>query len=230
MAVLVRSPGLAAGLVPRLAVTGASPEETEGPRVGGSRVLGPRDEAVIAGQLGRQPRDVTGIPVRCPFDYPAVIETAPVLSDGAPNPTLLYLTCPAMVAAVSRVEAGGGVRELKFACGNEERLRAHLNGVTRLYQERRAELAAELTAEPAGDGATIARRAARLEAGIGGPERPEVASCLHAYAAAWLAVMSGWLGGGRNRLWAPTPGGHGRVFCRRRPTAGAPTAVAPVGP
>jgi exopolyphosphatase/guanosine-5'-triphosphate,3'-diphosphate pyrophosphatase len=163
--------------------------------VGESRVLGPRDEAVVAGQLGRQPRDVTGIPVRCPFGHPAVIETAPLLSDGAPNPTLLYLTCPAMVAAVSRAEAGGGVRELKSACGSEERLRAHLNGVTRLYQERRAELAAELAAEPAGGGATTARRAARLEAGIGGPERPEVASCLHAYAAAWLAVMSGWLGG-----------------------------------
>ena len=164
----------------------------------------PEDHSVIALQLGRRPRDVTGVAVRCPFGRPAVIETAPVLSDGTPNPTLLYVTCPTLAAAVSRVEAGGGVRRLRARYGEDDRLRALLDEITTLYRERRAFLAAEGADERAGesdDGATSpggcgTTRPARLAAGVGGPPGPERASCLHAYAAALLAVRSGWLGTG----------------------------------
>ena len=148
--------------------------------------VGLRDRAVIAGELGRRPRDLTGIAARCPFGYPAVIETAPVLTGGAPNPTLLYVTCPSLANAVSRVEARGGVRLLKAACRTDESLRQVLLDVTRLYQERRAALAGTVRdMSPVGP---------RLGAGIGGPEGPESAACLHAYAAALLSVMTGWLG------------------------------------
>lgn len=148
-----------------------------------------RDETVIAGELGRQPRDLTGIATRCPFGYPAVIETAPVMTGGAPNPTLLYVTCPSLACAVSRVEADGGVRRLKASCHDDESVRRVLLDITEIYRERRAALAEE-TAEPPG---------ARLGAGIGGPEGPETAACLHAYAAALLAVMTGWLDAGEAR-------------------------------
>jgi exopolyphosphatase/guanosine-5'-triphosphate,3'-diphosphate pyrophosphatase len=149
--------------------------------------VGPRDKAVIAGELGRQPRDLTGVAARCPSGYPAVVETAPVMTGGAPNPTLLYVTCPALAAAISRVESEGGVRKLRSACRIDGQLRRLLNEITRLYQERRTELASDRPA--------AVQDAARLGAGIGGPEGPEVASCLHAYAAALLAVMTGWLVG-----------------------------------
>lgn len=153
------------------------------------------DRSVIALQLGRRPRDLTGVAGRCPFGRPVVIETAPVLSDGTPNPTLLYLTCPVLAAAVSRVEAGGGVRRLRARYAEDERLRALLDEVTASYRRRRAVLAAE---SPSGDSDRLgdAAGAARLEAGIGGQAGPEYASCLHAYAAALLAVRSGWLAGG----------------------------------
>jgi exopolyphosphatase / guanosine-5'-triphosphate,3'-diphosphate pyrophosphatase len=147
--------------------------------------VGPRDVAVIAGELGREPRDLTGIAARCPFGYPAVSESAPVLADGAPNPTLLYLTCPTLAAGVSRIEAGGGVRALRAACREDKELNDLLAEVTRAYRERRTALLDETN--------TPARGEPRLTAGIGGPEGPETASCLHAYAAALLAVMSGWL-------------------------------------
>jgi exopolyphosphatase/guanosine-5'-triphosphate,3'-diphosphate pyrophosphatase len=149
--------------------------------------VGPRDMAVIAGELGRQPRDLTGIAARCPFGYPVVVETAPVMTGGAPNPTLLYVTCPSLAAAISRVESEGGVRKLRASCRIDGQLRRLLNEITRLYQERRTELASS--------GTTSIQNEARLGAGIGGPEGPEVASCLHAYAAALLAVMTGWLVG-----------------------------------
>ena len=120
---------------------------------------------------------MTGIAVRCPFGWPAVIETSPTLG-GLPNPTLLYLTCPSATTAISRAESTGGVRRLKSACADPG-LRGALDEVTQAYRGRRARLA------PAGD--------PRPEAGIGGPEGPETASCLHAYAAALLAALSGWL-------------------------------------
>lgn len=144
-----------------------------------------RDHAIVAGQLGREARGVTGVACRCPFGYPAVIETAPVLAGGTPNPTLFYLTCPTMVAAVSRLEATGGVRRLRSAVQEDPWLGDVLRKVTALYRRRRTELAERLPGACAGQ--------MRADAGIGGPGSPELASCLHAYAAALLAVMSGWL-------------------------------------
>jgi exopolyphosphatase/guanosine-5'-triphosphate,3'-diphosphate pyrophosphatase len=152
--------------------------ESVGSRVGRCDAA-PRDLDIIAGQLGRPPRDLTGITVRCPFGYPAVVETAPVLTGGAPNPTLLYLTCPALTALVSRAEAGGAVRAFKSWVGADSDAQRALEQITRLYRERRAALAGDRASD------------ARLDAGIGGPQGPELASCLHAYAAALLAVMTG---------------------------------------
>ncbi len=154
-------------------------------RASSGAAVGPGDQAVIAGELGREPRDLTGVAVRCPFGYPAVTESAPVLTGGAPNPTLLYVTCPALDTVISRVEATGGVRELRAVCLQDQRLRTLLEEITRSYRERRAVLHSQSDRSLRGD--------ARLGAGIGGPEDPEHASCLHAYSAAILAVISGWL-------------------------------------
>jgi exopolyphosphatase/guanosine-5'-triphosphate,3'-diphosphate pyrophosphatase len=108
-----------------------------------------------------------------------------VLSGGEPNPTLLYLTCPQLATVVSRVEAAGGVRALRSCSRADAQLRVLLKDITRAYRKKRATLH-EMSPH-------LDHIDARLGAGIGGPEGPEVASCLHAYAAALLAVLSGWL-------------------------------------
>jgi hypothetical protein len=154
-----------------------------GPAAGAE--VSPGDRAVIAGELGRPPRDLTGVPVRCPFGYPVVTEWAPVLSEGSPNPTLLYVTCPSLEAVISQAEAEGGVRDFRSSCQNDPELRALLEEVTRVYRARRTDLYHRSKPSSEVD--------ARLGAGIGGPEDPEHASCLHAYAAAILSVISGWL-------------------------------------
>jgi exopolyphosphatase/guanosine-5'-triphosphate,3'-diphosphate pyrophosphatase len=178
----------------------AWPAESAGPRFGRCDVVS-RDLDVIAGQLGRPPRDLTGVAVRCPFGYPAVVETAPVLTGGAPNPTLLYLTCPSLTTLASRAEAGGAVRAFKSWVGADSDARCALEQIARLYRERRAALAGDRASD------------ARLDAGIGGPQGPELASCLHAYAAALLAVMSGWLAGSPG---ADTYGAAARASDARR--------------
>jgi len=153
------------------------------------------ERAIVAVQLGREPRDVSGVAARCPFGCPVVIETRPWLSGGAPNPTLLYLTCPVLVAAVSRVEAGGGVRALKAAFASHELVREVLLEVSRAYQTRRAALEMSDRAGESGPGVSSDRAASRDlgASGIGGPTDPGKASCLHAYAAALLATREGWL-------------------------------------
>ena len=67
------------------------------------------DRAVVARQLGREPRTFRRVVARCPWGLPAVTEQDPYAADGEPFPTTYYLTCRHLVAAVSRLEAAGGV-------------------------------------------------------------------------------------------------------------------------
>jgi hypothetical protein len=123
------------------------------------------DREIVARQLGRAPRAFRRVAVRCPFGRPAVTEQAPVDEDGRPFPTQYYVTCPALVSAISRLEAAGGVERWTRAALDEP------------------ELAASLAA------AQIAQRALRpeIDAGIGGSTRSGSLKCLHAHAAFALA-------------------------------------------
>lgn len=69
------------------------------------------DLATVTAQLGRPVRDVVGIAARTVDGTPAVVSTAPRLADGTPFPTFYYLTHPVLVAAISRLEAEGRMRE-----------------------------------------------------------------------------------------------------------------------
>ncbi|HYQ11662.1 MAG TPA: DUF501 domain-containing protein [Gaiellaceae bacterium] len=57
------------------------------------------DRELVARQLGREPRTLHGVAVRCPFGAPAVTEQSPYAADGEPFPTTYYLTCRHLVAA-----------------------------------------------------------------------------------------------------------------------------------
>lgn len=70
------------------------------------------DLAAVAAQLGRKPRGTRAVAHRCPCGLPDVVETTPRLADGTPFPTLFYLTCPRAVAACSRLESAGLMREM----------------------------------------------------------------------------------------------------------------------
>lgn len=70
------------------------------------------DLAVIAGQLGREPRGVIEVAYRCPNGEPGVVKTTPKLPDGTPFPTLYYLTHPVLTAGASRLETTGLMREM----------------------------------------------------------------------------------------------------------------------
>ena len=71
-----------------------------------------KDHDAVARQLGREPRPFR-VAARCPFGLPSVIENERTRE----MPTSFWVTCPALVAAISRVESTGGVREAQEAVG-----------------------------------------------------------------------------------------------------------------
>jgi hypothetical protein len=124
------------------------------------------DRAIVARQLGREPRAFRRVVVRCPYGRPAVTEQAPYDDEGQPFPTTYWLTCPYLVAAVSRAEAAGGVTRWTEAVRADPELAGSLE---RAEAEQRA-----LRPE--------------LDVGIGGARAgARTLKCLHAHVAFALA-------------------------------------------
>jgi len=123
------------------------------------------DELIVARQIGRRPRAFARVAVRCPYGHPAVTEQSPFDGDGAPFPTTFWLTCPFLVARISRLEADGGVERWTRAVEEDEALR---ESVERAHSEQR-------------------RVRPELPGGVGGATRTGSLKCLHAHAAFALA-------------------------------------------
>jgi uncharacterized protein len=124
------------------------------------------DRAFVERQLGRPPRAFERVAVRCPFGRPAVTEQAPFDNAGEPFPTTFWLTCPHLVAAVSRLEAAGGVERWSRAAAEDPELRTSLADANDEQRRIRPE----------------------LEVGIGGARAGAGSlKCLHAHAAFALA-------------------------------------------
>jgi uncharacterized protein len=138
------------------------------------------DRALVERQLGRRPRAFAGVVRRCPFGRPAVTEQTPRDEDARPFPTTYWLTCPHLVTAVSRLEAGGGVERWSEAARTDPALRRSLADAT--AEQRR------LRPSP--------------EGGIAGATRTGSLKCLHAHAAFALARPGYELG---DRILAEVP-------------------------
>jgi hypothetical protein len=124
--------------------------------------------------------------VRCPFGRPAVTEQDAYDENGEPFPTAFWLTCPHLVACVSRIEAAGGVERWTRAAVEDPAL---ADSLERAHAEQRA-----LRPE--------------LDLGVGGA-RASAGSlkCLHAHVAFALARPGYELGerivAELNPLWPP---------------------------
>ncbi len=127
------------------------------------------DLTIVRDQLGREPTTPFTVVVRCPDGHPLVIRNHPVDADGHPFPTLFWLTCPAAVRAVSRLESRG-----QIARWNER-------------AERDPALAEELAAAHAAYAAERARDLPEAggHGGVGGTRTG--VKCLHAHYAYHLA-------------------------------------------
>lgn len=71
-----------------------------------------KDYEAVTLQLGREPSPFR-VAARCPAGLPAVIEN----ERRREMPTTFWITCPSLRAEISRVEAGGGVRQAEQEVG-----------------------------------------------------------------------------------------------------------------
>ena len=136
-----------------------------------------KDHDAVARQLGREPRPFR-VAARCPFGLPSVIENERTRE----MPTSFWVTCPSLVAAISRVESTGGVREAQAAVGEE--------AIEEIHGEHRS------------------RYGTRV-AGVRDEAAGSV-KCLHAFAALHVSgvipnAVAEWTLG---RLGSPYPEGH----------------------
>jgi hypothetical protein len=139
-------------------------------------MIGVRDAAAVAGQLGRRPRGLCAVAHRCPCGLPDVVETSPRLPDGTPFPTLFYLTCPRARSAIGTLEAAGLMREMTERLAAVPELREAYAAAHRDYLDRRGDAARRAGVDPLPSGTQSA----------GG--MPERVKCLHALVAHELAV------------------------------------------
>jgi uncharacterized protein len=123
------------------------------------------DKEVVERQLGRPPRAFRRVVLRCPWSRPAVTEQFAFDENGEPFPTTYYVTCPYLVAALSRLEAAGGVERWTRAVQDDPKLAASLAAANDEQRALRPE----------------------LPGGIGGATRTGSLKCLHAHAAFALA-------------------------------------------
>ncbi|MGH9067888.1 MAG: DUF501 domain-containing protein [Acidimicrobiales bacterium] len=143
----------------------------------------------MAGLLGRAPRAGFEVVVRDVDGRPVVIRNDPLLADGTPMPTRWWLVGEAERAAVSQLEAGGGVRRAEREVDPVALADAH----SRYAAERDSAL-------------PVGHAGLRPAGGVGGARRG--VKCLHAHLAWWLAggddPVGTWVA---DRL----PGGGGRA-------------------
>jgi len=136
------------------------------------------DRAVVARQIGREPRAFRRVAVRCPFGRPAVTEQSPYDPGGEPFPTTYWVTCRWLVAAVARLEADGGVERWTAAVEADPELVVSRARADDEQRTLRRELAGGQTGQDGG---------ASLQLGVGGSGRTGSLKCLHAHAAFALA-------------------------------------------
>ena len=118
------------------------------------------DREAVALQLGREPTIPFRVAARCPSGLPSVIENE---GHRREMPTSFWITCPSLQAAISRVEAAGGVRAAQDTIGAKD--------VDLIHAEHR-------------------RRYGVRVAGVGGSQGEQEVGrvkCLHAFTALHLA-------------------------------------------
>ncbi len=98
-----------------------------------------------------------------------VVENHPILEDGAPFPTLFWLTCPVLLKRVSHLEAGGVMASLNEMLASAPELRERLaQSIEALRARRDSHAVIEESGAPPGGG-------------------PDKVKCLHAHVAQELA-------------------------------------------
>ena len=145
-----------------------------------------KEKAILKKQLGREARNIVGIPIKCSAKFPQVIVTAPILEkNNSILPTTLWLTCPELNYRIAQLEDRGQITKIKEKIDKNERLRKELMKAHQRYADYRLSLMSEyelerLKRENEGQYRVI------KESGVGGIMDFGGLKCLHTHYAHYL--------------------------------------------
>ena len=149
-------------------------------------MLDPKDLEVVGWQLGRAPVAAIGVARRCPYGFPQVVVTHLLHRDEEHFvffPTLFWLSCPFLGAAVARLESAGGVKRYERRLAEDPDLAARYRAAHEAYREERRTLLSREEVRFLRDVGALDR----LETGIAGLGNLRRVKCLHAHLAHFLA-------------------------------------------
>ena len=141
-------------------------------------VLDTVDRKCVTRQIGRDPRGMMAVAVRCFHNNPAVVLVSARIPDKdreLPFPTVLWLSCPLLKKAVATLESSGKIKAWEKYLGENEAVAAKLNEAHKYYIELQAAM---------GDPGE----------GIAGVKDHRYLKCLHAHLAHFLAAGSNPIG------------------------------------
>lgn len=137
-----------------------------------SDALRAADLEAVGQQLGREPTTPFSVIARCTTGHPLVIRNQPLDAEGAPFPTIYWLTCPDSVRAVSRLESEGWIARL----GDDPAIISRVEEAHRAYAAERGEMLS----------------GAERWGGVGGTRQG--IKCLHAHYAYYLSGGDDFVG------------------------------------
>lgn len=138
------------------------------------------DIAIVTWQLGRPARGAWMVDARCSWGRPTVVVTEPILSDGRPFPTLLWLTCPWLCQRAAARESAGDTDQWRARLAAEPELADRMRVADGAYWSRRAQVAGGI--DPCAG------------TGVAGQRDPLATKCLHAHVAAALGGLADPIG------------------------------------
>lgn len=149
------------------------------------------DRTIIEEQLQRPPRNLTGIARRCRYQCPQVVVNHPLPQtedDPVFFPTVFWLTCPAVVRRISRIEDQGYIQHIQSSVQQNSDFFHDLRDAHLEYIYLRNSLVEPQTRM------ALRRHQKQLSqslerAGIGGVADLGTIKCLHMHYAHYLATL-----------------------------------------
>ena len=157
------------------------------------------DEKIIARQLGRAPRGLSGVAKRCDKGFPQIILNLPLVSSSIPFPTLHWLTCPHLNKRIAQLEGDGLVKRLEDEIGQDPHFRNELLEAHKDYKDLLNEAMQLMKTAP---GYAIEGLA---DKGIAGVSDFSKIKCLHAHFAHYLITEKNPIGARVQQLIDDTP-------------------------
>ncbi|MGM0501309.1 MAG: DUF501 domain-containing protein [Bacillota bacterium] len=145
-----------------------------------------QDKQVLQKQLGRTPRNIVEIVVKCSAGFPQVFVTAPILNDSDNIfPTTFWLSCPELNYRIAKLEDQGFVRTIKEKIDQDLKLKSRLKQAHQDYATYRTNLMSSEQLEELKDKNEGQYRVIK-ESGVGGIMDFAGIKCLHTHYAHYL--------------------------------------------